>query len=243
MPDWIKGRPFAHRGLFGPGVPENSLAAVGRAADLGFPVEIDVQASRDGRVVVFHDWKLDRLTGAAGRMDAADFADLRRLRLQGTNEGIPLLEEVLELVNGRVAILVEIKNRRYVGKIEPGVAAALTAYNGSVAVQSFNPYTLGWFRIKYPHIRRGQLSCAFDTDDMAGWKKVILSVYGMNWMTRPNFLSHQWQRLPTPATTFLHRVMGLPLLAWTAKSPAELERALQLADNAIFEGFLPEPHG
>lgn len=238
-PAWLTARPLAHRGLHGEGRPENSLAAIKAAADAGYPVEIDVQVSASGAAVVFHDWNLQRLTGVDAKVVDTSVRKLAQLRLAGTGEGIPLLEDVLEMVNGRVPLVIEIKNRRQVTALEPTVAHILREYRGPHAVHSFNPYALGWFAWNASEIPRGQISCAFDTDDMAAWKKVILEHYGMNWMSRPHFIAHHWKRLPAPMPTILRKVFRKPLLAWTVKSPAEAEAARQHADNVIFEQFLP----
>lgn len=236
---WLVERPFAHRGLHGPDCPENSLAAILRAVEAGFPLEIDVQATREGVPVVIHDWTLERLAGREGRISEMRLEDLRRARLLGTEEGIPTLQEILEAVNGRVALLIEIKNRGLTGHVENGTANLLRDYQGLFAIQSFNMWTVHWFRTYCPEILRGQLSCQFNTDPMAAWKKVILSHYGMNWLTRPHFLAHRWQDLPSPIPSLSRRLFGLPLLAWTVKSPEEQATATRRADNFIFENYIP----
>lgn len=238
-PDWLRAKPFAHRGLFDKNRPENSLTAIAAAIDAGFPVEIDAQVTADGRAVVFHDWNLQRLTGTDAKVVHISSSDLAKLRLEGTDEKIPLLEEALELVNGRQAILLEIKNRRYPTALEPVVSKILRSYKGPIGIQSFNPYTLGWFRLRHPGIPRGQLSCSFDTDDMTGWKKIVLEHYGMNWLTAPQFIAHHWVRLPGKMPAFLRRFLHLPLLAWTIRSPEEYAAAMKLADNVVFERFVP----
>lgn len=237
-PPWLTARPLAHRGLHGEGLPENSLAAIKAAIDAGYPVEIDVQVSADGAAVVFHDWNLQRLTGLDARVVNKTTRELAELRLPGGGEKIPLLQDVLALVNGQQPVVIEIKNRRYPTALEPTVARILRDYHGPHAIHSFNPYSLGWFRFHHPEILRGHISCAFDTDDMAGWKKIILEHYGMNWMSAPKFIAHHWKRLPAPAPTILRKVFKKPLLAWTVKSPDEAKAALQHADNVIFEQFL-----
>lgn len=237
-PDWLRTKPFAHRGLFDADRPENSLPAIAAAVEAGYPVEIDVQVTADGRALVFHDWNLKRLTGRDARVAQVPDAEVERLRLQGSNEKIPRLEEVLEVVAGREAVLLEIKNRRYPSALEPEVSRIIRRYQGPLAIQSFNPYTLGWFRLRHPEVARGQLSCAFDTDDMAGWKKLILQHYGMNWMTAPHFIGHHWVHLPGTIPGLLRR-MGCPVLAWTIRSPEEETMARRHADNIIFEGFRP----
>jgi glycerophosphoryl diester phosphodiesterase len=239
-PDWLLAKPFAHRGLFTDTRPENSLAAIDAAIHAGFPVEIDVQVTRDGRAVVFHDWNLKRLTGRDAKVKDVTAAELGKLTLLGTDQRIPTLEETLDVIAGRAAALIEIKNRRYPTALEPATGRILAGYRGPFAIQSFNPYTLGWFRLRYPRFARGQISCAFDTDDMAGWKKKILENYGMNWMTAPHFISHQWNRLPAKVPTLLRSVFKLPLLTWTVRSEEEMAAALKVGDNVIFEKFIPK---
>jgi len=234
---WIIAKPFAHRGLHGDGIPENSIEAISAAVTRGFPVELDVQATADGCVVVFHDWNLLRLTGVDCAVVDARWQDLGKLRLGGTASSVPRLEEVLERVGGRVPLLIELKSRGSSRLLARSIAPLLTAYDGAFAVQSFNPWILGWFRRKHPAIPRGQLACAFDTDPMAGWKKMFFACYGMNWLSAPHFVGHRLQDLPASVPGLLRRF--LPVLAWTITSASEAHRALLHADNFIFEGFLP----
>lgn len=242
---WLKAKPFAHRGLFGAAGPENSLAAIRHAVAQGFPIEIDIQASRDGRVTVFHDWCLGRMTGNPAFLADLPWGELAALRLQSTGEGIPLLEEVLAAVNGQVGLLIEIKNRgrslgRSLGRsrvTESATAALLDEYPGPFAVQSFNPGTLIWFKKMRPHFLRGQISYGYGSE--APWKKILLANYGLNGITRPDFIADDWQRLPAWAPLAIKRFQRLPLLGWTVRSQAEHDRCLAWADNTIFEGFLP----
>ncbi len=242
-PDWLLAKPFAHRGFYNDSRPENSLSAIDAAVGAGFPVEIDVQVTADGRAVVFHDWNLKRLAGLDAKVKDVRYADIRGLTLLGTDQHIPTLEEVLDVIAGRQPVLVEIKNRRYPTALEPVAGKILSAYRGPFAIQSFNPYTLGWFRWHHPRIPRGQISCAFDTDDMAAWKKKILSNYGMNWMTAPHFISHHWKQLPAVAPTLLRRLFRFPLVVWTVRSEEEMAAALKLGDNVVFEHFVPRQAG
>lgn len=239
VPKWLVGTPIAHRGLHDKSHPENSLSAIDRAIRRGFPVEIDVQSSADRRAVVFHDWNLLRLTGLDARVKMTGSAQIAKLRLAGGGERIPLLEDVLDLIAGRQAVVIEIKNRKRPGALEPAVSKILRDYRGPVAIHSFNPFSLGWFRRNHPELCRGQISCSFDTDDMADWKKVILAHYGMNWMSRPQFISHHWKQLPAVVPALLRRLLRIPLLTWTLRSPEEQNQALRHADNFFFEGYEP----
>jgi len=238
-PDWLLAKPIAHRGLFNETHPENSLVAIDAAVNAGFPVEIDVQLTSDGHAVVFHDWNLKRLTGFDAKVKDVTIAKIRELTLLGTDQRIPTLEETLSVIAGRTPALIEIKNRRYPTRLEPVAGRILNDYKGAFAIQSFNPYTLGWFSLRYPRIARGQISCAFDTDDMAGWKKQILSNYGMNWMSRPQFISHHWRQLPAIAPTMLRKFFKVPLLVWIVRNEEEKAAALRLGDNFVFEQFVP----
>ncbi|HEY5741963.1 MAG TPA: glycerophosphodiester phosphodiesterase family protein [Terrimicrobiaceae bacterium] len=238
-PAWLVAVPFAHRGLHDATRPENSLSAIEAAIEGGFPIEIDVQPSADGRVIVFHDWDLYRMTGQGSRVSKTAAAEIARLQLFDTSERIPFLEDVLDLVRGRQPLIVELKNRRRPGLLEPAVSKILRNYQGLVAVHSFNPFSLGWFRQNHPGLCRGQISCSFDTDDMARWKKMILAHYGMNWMSRPHFISHHWKQLPAIIPIFLRHLMRVPLLTWTVRSSTEQLTALRYADNVFFESYLP----
>jgi glycerophosphoryl diester phosphodiesterase len=238
-PAWLVVVPIAHRGLHDETRPENSLGAIEAAVRQGFPVEIDVQNSIDGRAIVFHDWNLHRLTGLDARVKFTTAAAIGKLRLAGGSEPVPLLEDVLDLVNGRQPLIIEIKNRGRPCALEPEVSRILRGYRGTVAIHSFNPFSLGWFRRNHPGLCRGQISCSFDTDDMAGWKKLILTHYGMNWMSRPHFISHHWKQLPAILPIILRRFLRIPLLTWTVRNLEEQATALQHADNVFFEGYLP----
>lgn len=238
-PAWLVATPIAHRGLHDQNRPENSLAAIEAAVQQGFPIEIDVQTTVDGRAVVFHDWNLRRLTGLDARVKFTTAAEITGLRLAGGPEPVPFLEEVLDLVQGRQPLIIEIKNRKRPCALEPEVSRILRAYRGPVAVHSFNPFSLGWFRRNHPGLCRGQISCSFDTDDMAGWKKIILAHYGMNWMSRPHFISHHWKQLPALVPIILRNFLRLPLLTWTVRNLHEQKTALEFADNIFFEGYLP----
>lgn len=241
-PAWLTRTPIAHRGLHSPGVPENSLAAIEAGIAAGLPVEIDIQSTADGRIVCFHDWNLQRMTGRDARVAESSSTEITRLPLLGTDERIPLFEDVLRLVAGRQPLVIEIKNRRRPVGLEAATSAILKEYHGQYVIHSFNPFSLGWLRRNAPWIVRGQISCAFETDSMAKWKKFLLQHYALNGISRPHFISHQIKHLPSPVTSLLRNIFNLPLLAWTAKSPEEFALAKTLADNVIFEGFAPPPN-
>lgn len=232
---WLFSRPIAHRGLHGIDAPENSLAAFGKAIDAGFPIEIDVRPIDDGTVVVFHDDKLTRMTDLDGYVCNMTRSDLEKVRLRNSDERIPTFKEVLEFVNGRTPLLIEIKNDSTVGQLERDTLELLSSYKGEYAVQSFNPYSMEFFKKNAPQIPRGQLSCFFDKKDLGFFKRFVLKRLKMNKVSSPDFISYNHANLPNKYVT----KTKLPTLAWTVRSNAEMEKCLPYCDNIIFENFIP----
>jgi len=216
-------RPIAHRGLHHlPDRPENSLAAFQAAIDHNYAIELDVHLLADGHPVVFHDHTLLRMTGIDRPIAALTAAEARATRLLDSAEPIPLLEDVLALVASRVPLLIETKSHgRHIGPLERAVLSAVSAYSGEFAVQSFNPLTVLWFRMNAPHIWRGQLSSAQHGVPIRR-------------RTRPDFVAYNIDSLPFPFTAS-GRKSVVPLIAWTIRTPAHLDKAPFHADNFIFD--------
>lgn len=233
-PAWLTAQPFAHRGLWtdGPGAPENSLAAFDRAAAKGFGVELDVRSTKDGVTVVMHDDELKRMTGAAGLVSERTYEELTALRLLGGAEAIPTLAEALVLIDGRVPLLIEIKNEGDAGALEDDLARQLLGYEGPVAVQSFNPYSLARMAEEAPAILRGQLASSFEGEDLAWYKALLLRNLLMNFTSKPDFIAYKLADLPS-AGTRMQQWRGRPLLGWVADTPAERTAALEFCDGVI----------
>ena len=161
-------RLVAHRGLHdnGRGVPENSMTAFQLAIERGHAIELDVRITADNKLVVFHDDTLQRMTGVPGEVDRWVLEDLKKLRLLGTEEAIPTVEEMLSLVNGQVPLLIEIKNDKSenVGRLEPLLMALLAEYQGFFILESFNPEVLVWLRRNAPQYISGQLGSYSKSD-------------------------------------------------------------------------------
>lgn len=236
--DWLSTTPIAHRGLHGAGIPENSLAAFESAVRAGYAIELDVRLTEDVVPVVYHDANLERLTGHDEELADLSWREVRELELDGSRETIPSLVGALELVDGRVPVLVEVKNYARPNRLEPAVASALEEYDGEFAVQSFNPWTVGWFRRQRPDWLRGQVAGSLQEVQVDAYKKHLLKRFAMNWESQPNFVAYESERLPYWPVT-LHRKAGLPVLAWTVRTKAELERVREHADNVIFENVRP----
>ena len=230
---WLGQHDYAHRGLHGAGRVENSPGAFAAAIERGMGIECDVQRSRDGEAMVFHDWELDRLTGANGPVKARDAGELARIALGGTGDTIPRLSDLLTQIGGTVPLLIEIKSKRDV-RFAPlcfAVRRALEGYRGPVAVMSFDPRVVRWFALQAPRIVRGLVITEEGSRTLSGTLRRRLSL----WQAKPEFLAYDIRDLPS-RFALAQRRRGLPLLTWTVRSEELAERARLHADAPIAEG-------
>jgi glycerophosphoryl diester phosphodiesterase len=230
---WIGRHVYAHRGLHGAGIPENSPAAFAAAIARGLGIECDVQRSGDGQAMVFHDRELDRLTGTSGPVAALSAAELGRIALTGSEDTIPTLRAVLAQVGGRVPLLIEVKSRRGMaaGPLCRAVHAALAGYCGEHAVMSFDPRVPRWFARHAPQTVRGLVVTEEEDRGFAGRIRRHLAL----WHARPDFLAYDIRDLPSHFAA-AQRARGLPVATWTVRSAALRERAALHADAPITEG-------
>jgi glycerophosphoryl diester phosphodiesterase len=239
---WLADIPVAHRGFHDlrRGCAENTLSAFRAAIDHGYTIECDVALSADGVPVMFHDDMLDRLTGLSGPLESLDAATLATIPVLGTTNTVPRLEEVLSLVAGRVPLLIELKSGRgRRGRLEPAVASLLAGYKGPVAIQSFDPKMVAWFRHNMPHIPRGQISMVYamgDGEHAPPHQHAPLTRLAFWDEARPDFIAYDVKGLPNWAVARRRRE-GVPVLTWTIRTASDRARAALHADNVIFEGY------
>ncbi|WP_413869049.1 glycerophosphodiester phosphodiesterase family protein [Albidovulum sp.] len=246
LPPAFLRAPLAHRALHdrSAGRPENSPAAFRAAIAAGYGIECDIQPSADGVPMVFHDYDLKRLTGVAGRIRGHTAAELRALRLLGSGEGIPTLAEMLALVAGRVALLIEVKDQDGamgpgVGPLEQAVAAELEGYAGPVALMSFNPHSVAALARAAPALPRGLTTSAYAPGDWplltAATRDRLREIpdYGA---TGASFISHEAADLSRPRVADL-KDGGAAVLCWTIRSPEAEAEARRIAANVTFEGY------
>lgn len=241
--DKWRGTPFAHRGLHGGKISENSLAAFEAAAAAGFGIELDVRLTRDGRLIVFHDDDLKRMTGDERRVDAIDFNDLRMLRLPDGSQ-IPTFEEVLACVGGRVPLLVEIKNGKRNSELCDITMKHLRGYGGEYIVESFNPLVLRWLRKNTPEAVRGQLVTIRD-EYMPAYPFIaaaLIAGLALNALSRPDFVAYNVNEGRFWAPRIQRRLFKTPLAAWTVKDEKLYHELIRRGEMPIFEGFLPANH-
>lgn len=233
---WLVEQPIAHKGLHDKTHPENSLSAFERAINAGYPIELDIQMIADGTIVVFHDDSLSRLTDNDGYLKFLNKADLELLTLSGSKEKIPTFEEALAFINGRVPVLIEIKNQGKVGDLEKKVIEILSEYKGQFAVQAFNPFVLEYFYKHAPSIPRGQLAGYLNHMKLSFFKRFAMKRMVGNKISHPDFIAFEGKHLPN---RFVRKYKHLPLIAWTTKSQSEYLKVVKHCDNVIFEGFEP----
>lgn len=237
-----RGTLFAHRGLHGNGVAENTLPAFDRACRAGYGIELDVQLSRDGAVMVFHDDDLKRMTQDGRRVDEVDRAELQSMSLPGDGS-IPTFAEALALIDGRAPLLVELKNGRQNRKLCEDTLKLLRAYPGKYLVESFNPLILRWFRRNAPDVIRGQLVGARPAYiashfGMAG--ALALSTLSLNFLARPDFVAYDVSAEHFTAPKIQRALFRTPMAAWTVRDAKTCAQCLSRGEMPIFEGFLPE---
>lgn len=229
-------RPYAHRGLHGEGIPENSMAAFRAAVKAGYGIELDLQLSADGEVMVMHDYSTLRMTGADKRLSELTFCELRSLKLSGTNETIPTLREVLDEVDGRVPLLIELKGESTDVSLCPAANAVLGEYNGGYVIESFNPMMLMWYRKNRPDIMRGVLITNICRENGVSVLNVALSAMLTNIISRPNFIAYDLRRRHFLPIWLCKVLFGIPRFGWTVKSEdavkiAKSEKALPIFEN------------
>ncbi len=228
--------PIAHRGLNNDNIPENSLMAFTEAVKCGYNIELDVQMLATGEIVVFHDENTLRLTGQDNLIQSLKYEDIKKLRLSSTSQQIPTFEQVLSVVDGKVGILIEIKNHKNIGILEDKLINILKNYNGAHAIQSFNPFIIKYIKKNAPQIPCGQLSSYFENENMSKFLKFILKHMFLNHFIKPDFISYNVEQLPNK---YVRKFRHIPLLAWTVRSLQKWNSIKNYCDNIIFEGFLP----
>ena len=231
--------PIAHRGLHTEDgeAPENSLAAFTRARQAGYAVEFDIQFTADRQIVVFHDATLKRICGIDMRVDELTYSALSELTLQGGQERIPLLRDILETLQD-TPIVCEIKS--YGANTDVSLCEAawplLSNYKGPLCIESFNPFMVRWFYKNHPEIVRGILSTSYkDVEEVTYWQGVALSALMTNFLTRPDFVAYDYEYRHNKAFRLCRLIYRPVTIAWTITDHTQEKNALNLFDNVIFE--------
>ena len=236
---------YAHRGLHDkPQIPENSLAAFQRAVDRGFGAELDVHLMKDGKLAVIHDSNLKRVAGADVCIEDLTAEDLKDYPLEESSETIPLLDQVLELFEGKTPLIIEIKVAgNNAAPLFETLARRLDSYKGDYCVESFDPRAVLWFKKHRPQTCRGQLAENFfrSGDNHLPWiMKRIGTDLLTSFLTRPDFIAYKFEDRNGLSLRLLRRLRRPTEVSWTIRTQKDLEQAEKEGKLVIFEKFVPE---
>lgn len=235
------GRHYAHRGLFdnASDAPENSLAAFRKAVDAGYGIELDVQLSKDDKLVVFHDASLKRMCGVDGKVWDYTLEELQQMKLADSNETIPTFEEFLAVVDGKVPFILEYKLDRAQTRVCELANEVLKEYKGIYCIESFHPLALLWYRKNRPDVLRGQLCEEFFRTETFKGKLLymILPYLPFDFLTRPDFIAYNHLHAHNISRRVC-RKLGALSVAYTVKSTEEYEKAKDKFDLFIFDSFI-----
>ena len=239
----FQGWAYAHRGLHGNGIPENSMAAFKAALDHGYGIELDVHLLADGNLAVIHDSLLNRTTGLAGHIEDLTTAQLKDYRLEGTEETIPEFMDVLTLYNGKAPLIVELKpeNGNHADLTE-AACKMLETYKGVYCLESFDPRCVAWLKKNRPNLVRGQLTENFvkRKNNLPDYLKFVLTHYLMNFQCVPDFIAYQYKdRKNTISNTLCRKLWKAQAVSWTLKTMEEYNTAVAEGWIPIFEDFEP----
>lgn len=245
-PAWMTARPIAHRGLHDAanGIIENSPSAALAAINGDFGIECDVQLSADNEAVVFHDFDLDRLTTGSGRVDALSALALGQFAMRATTDRILTLSAFLDVIAGRVPLVLEIKSR-FDGdmRLTRRVAEIVNASQAPIVLKSFDPRIVAELKALTPNHARGIVAMTdYSYPDYASCsadeKRAMANLLHFE-QSQPDFISWRVRDLPSAAPFLCRSQLAMPVMTWTVRTPEDRALALAHADQMVFEGFVP----
>ena len=234
---------YAHRGLFDneSDAPENSMKAFKKAVDAGFGMEMDIQLTKDGQMVVFHDWSLKRMCGVEGKVCEYTFDELQQFSLLKSEEKIPLFTEVLKLVDGKVPLIIEYKIETPDASVCEVGNEILKDYKGVYCIESFNPFGVRWYKQNRKDIVRGQLSEEFIKNGMKlTFVHFVVAKLLTNFFTKPDFIAYNALNYKNWSRRICRYLYGSLAVTWTIKSQEQLDEMRKYFDMFIFDSFLPK---
>lgn len=234
----LNGIFIAHRGLHNKdnGIPENSLPAFKEAVNYGFAIENDIHLTKDGFVVVFHDDNISRMCGIDKKIKDMTLDEIKELRLLNTEHTIPTLKECLDLVDGKVPLLIEFKYENNTSELCRKANEILKDYKGLYFVQSFHPQILRWYKKNNKAVCRGQLA---DTFKGEGIVKRLAGMLIFNFLSRPDFVSYAHSG-KNYFPFRLSKKLGAFPVGWTFRNKEETEKSKEDFKTFIFENYIPD---
>lgn len=238
----FKGWYYAHRGFHDnkTDAPENSLKAMRLAVENGYGIELDVQLTKDEKVVVFHDATLKRICGVDAKVNSMTYEELQQLQLLDSEEKIPLFSDVLKIIDGKVPLIMEVKMVNSKTRVCELANKELEDYKGVYCMESFHPFAVRWYKKHRPDVVRGQLSANFKKEGQKeGLQEWLVHSLLVNVLGRPDFVAYSHKSAGNISRN-LTRLWGATAVAWTIRSQEELDNNRKSFDLFIFEGFRPK---
>ena len=238
----LRGWGYAHRGLHGNGIPENSMLAFRKALEGGYGIEFDVHLMKDGNLAIIHDSSLMRTAGADVLIEDLTAEDLENYRLEGTDEKIPLFSELLDLYAGKAPLIIELKAHGNHAELSKAVCDAMDGYKGVYCMESFDPRVVQWLRKNRPEIIRGQLAENFlkvKQNPLNIVIKFIMTNHLMNFLSMPDFVAYKFADRNTLGTRICRKFWKLQGVSWTIRSQEDYDTAVKEGWIPIFEYFTP----
>ena len=237
---------YAHRGLFDNETyaPENSIAAIQKAIEAGYGIEFDVQLSKDNVPVVFHDASLKRMCGVDGKVWEYTIEELQKLKLGKSNETIPTLAHVLEMIDGQVPLIIEYKMDRVNAMVCELGNELLEKYKGVYCIESFHPLAVLWYRKHRPDVIRGQLTedyFRYPQSKLPAIVKFVMKHQMLNFWTKPDFIAYRFSDRETFSNLICRKLWKIQGVTWTLTDQQQFDKAVEENWIPIFEGFMPEP--
>lgn len=232
---FLKKQIIAHRGYHNKdkNIPENSLISFKKAIKHGYTIELDVHLTKDKKLVVFHDYDLKRVCGVNLVIEECTYKELLKYNLYNTNYKIPLFDNVLDLIEGKVPMLIEIKEKEHTGELEKILSEKLDKYTGLYAIQSFNPLSINWFRKNRNNYIRGLLSYDYKNQDMCFFKRFLLKNLVCDIFVKSDFISYGIKSVPNKIINKKNKL----LLGWTVRNKKDYNKSKKYFDNLICENM------
>lgn len=233
--NWNRYKYIAHRGLYDRiDTPENSIKAFENAMEKGYAIELDINMSKDGYLVVFHDNNLKRMTGIKADITSLELSEIKKQKLLGSDNNIPTFEDVLLLINGRVPLMIEVKTNERYKELLLKLMTILEKYDGEYVIESFDPRIIYWLRKNYPQVVRGQIAgrrIVVVKNKALRW---LLGIMAFNIFTKPHFVSYLFTQIDEKFYQ-KQKKKGRKIAAWTIKDNNEYEKIKKYCDMVIFE--------
>lgn len=243
--DILRKYRYAHRGLHNSteGIPENSMAAFRRAAEQGYGTELDIHLTKDGRLAVIHDSSLLRTAGADVKAKDLTAEELSQYRLEGTQETIPFLEDVLPLFEGKAPVIVELKVEGNSAALAAAACKVLDTFNVDYCIESFHPLAIMWLKRHRPEICRGQLSQNFllrgEGTGMGKVADFIMTHSLTSFLTVPDFIAYNHLHRNILSLSIAKKVWQVQEVSWVIRTPDDMAHCESEGSLSIFEYFTP----